>query len=153
VANLALRAQAVQRFALGSDRAQPQLVLFSRSPRLVVVFGDLAGGRVLLAHHRCRARPVAIEAVECRLHDGNPRAGNFPFDGAVVLKAQQTEQRPQVVSASAGSPSPFTSPATRGGEIHDPIVSQRDVLDCGFARILLQVDIALRSSRPWRQPP
>jgi hypothetical protein len=38
-----LRAQAVQRFALGSDRAQPQLVIFGRSLRLVVVFGDLAG--------------------------------------------------------------------------------------------------------------
>jgi hypothetical protein len=36
VANLALRAQVVQRFALGSDRAQPQLVIFGRSLRLVV---------------------------------------------------------------------------------------------------------------------
>jgi hypothetical protein len=54
----------------------------------------MAAGRVLLAHHRCRARPVAVKAVECRLHDSNPRARNFPFDCAVVLKAQQMEQRP-----------------------------------------------------------
>ena len=33
VANLASRAQVVQRFTLGSDRAQPQLVIFGRRLR------------------------------------------------------------------------------------------------------------------------
>ena len=39
VANLALRAQAQQCRALGRNRAQPQIVIFGRRLRLVLVLG------------------------------------------------------------------------------------------------------------------
>jgi hypothetical protein len=49
IADLAPRVQPVQCRALGSDRVEPQFVVFGRSLRLMLIFGNLAGGRVLLA--------------------------------------------------------------------------------------------------------
>jgi len=46
---LAPRPQALQCRALGGDRAQPQFVVFGSSLRSILVFGDVAGGRVFLA--------------------------------------------------------------------------------------------------------
>jgi len=51
-ADLSPLAQALQCRALRGDRAQPQFVVFGSSLRLVLVFGNLAGGRVFLARHR-----------------------------------------------------------------------------------------------------
>ncbi len=53
IADLAPHTQPVQCRALGSDRVEPQFVVFGRSLRLMLIFGNLAGGRELLAHRRC----------------------------------------------------------------------------------------------------
>jgi hypothetical protein len=95
VADLALCTQPVQRLALGGDRTQPQLVVLGRSLRCALALGDLAGGRKLLAHRCCGARRVAVEAVERRLYDCHPCAGEVALGGAVVLETQFLQQRSQ----------------------------------------------------------
>ena len=93
VADPALGAHAIERLPLGANRPQPEPVVVRRRLRLARVLGHVARRRVLLAHGRRGRRLVAVEAVERRLHDGDPRLGNLPLDGAVVGQLQPPQQR------------------------------------------------------------
>ena len=95
VTDLTAYAHAIERVALRPDRTQAQAVVFGRRLRLMLIFGDFAGRCILLADGVGSARSVAIEAVERRLHDGDPRTRNFAFDRPVVVEPQQQQQRAQ----------------------------------------------------------
>jgi hypothetical protein len=85
IADLAPCAQPMQCRALGSDRVEPQFVVFSRSPRLTLIFGNPPGGL-----YCSRTVAAAVDVSPSRRNNAYAFIfARLEFNGVILLSMHQ----------------------------------------------------------------